>query len=399
MVEVYRALTIKVKLSRLPQDVRDSVVCFVRRFMGLCNLWVRGYTVYPPDIQRSVLSRITYLVDRSWLGTRPKKWFCKIAPPLDVGIRIGNERDCGQKVFIDVPGRVIRLRGFIPRKAITIPLSDSAIRYILERVKEGGKPKCALLRVDSRFLYIHIVFARPRPGKYSPETILAIDVNSWLYGISWGLIRNCRVVSLGREVPDIPYLERLYNHVIVLEKKLGRLRRLGLKGTYEYAKLNVERKACRSKLYRYLRDFCNRTVHKLVRKALRYRALIVIDPVPDVSIRQLVEEGLSKGFSKITLTYVRRFIKLLENQADWYGIPIIFKHLPSTVCPYCENKLIDIGNRRMRCTTCNIEVNRDYIPILHAAKQYEKLINNSKIDKTAREGGNTNEPRATEPPP
>jgi len=43
------------------------------------------------------------------------------------------------------------------------------------------------------------------------------------------------------------------------------------------------------------------------------------------------------------------FVKLLENQAKWYGIPLEKKRLPSTACPYCHVQLMENGYRRLRC--------------------------------------------------
>jgi putative transposase len=65
---------------------------------------------------------------------------------------------------------------------------------------------------------------------------------------------------------------------------------------------------------------------------------------------------------------VRRFIKILETQLRWYGVPYEFKRLPSRVCPECEVEMEELPGRRMKCPRCGLEEDRDKIPVLWALR-------------------------------
>jgi len=65
---------------------------------------------------------------------------------------------------------------------------------------------------------------------------------------------------------------------------------------------------------------------------------------------------------------VRRFIKILETQLGWHGVPCEFKRLPSKVCPNCEVGMEELPGRRVRCPGCGLEEDRDRIPVLWALK-------------------------------
>ena len=132
--------------------------------------------------------------------------------------------------------------------------------------------------------------------------------------------------------------------------------------------LDVEAQCARSKLYRYLRDYSQWLADKIARKALKHRSKVVIDNALEESWRDLLEEGLSRKEAKIYIAGVRRFIKILETQLRWHGVPYEFKRLPSRVCPNCEIEMEELPGRRMKCPRCGLEEDRDKIPILWALK-------------------------------
>ncbi len=94
----------------------------------------------------------------------------------------------------------------------------------------------------------------------------------------------------------------------------------------------------RSKIYRITRDKAYFLANKLVKKALKYRALLVIDDMTEESRRELLEEGLPRDVIKLLMSNLRRFVHQLETLTQWYGVPYELKRLPSTVCPMCGSK-------------------------------------------------------------
>jgi putative transposase len=121
-------------------------------------------------------------------------------------------------------------------------------------------------------------------------------------------------------------------------------------------------------MYRYLRGYSQWLANKIVRKALKHKSKVVIDRALEESWRELLEEGLTKCEAKIRMASVRRFIKILETQLKWHGVPYEFKRLPSRVCPNCEIEMEELPGRRMRCHICGLEEDRDKIPVLWALK-------------------------------
>jgi len=367
---VHRTLVVKYPLSRLSKEEREAVLKLMPRLDALGSLYARGYAVEPPDVSRRFINEFQYFREELAFSTPPKRWLAHVHPLLNCQIRLDNEKDRGEGVFIDLSRGVVKVRGFIHRRAIEIPLSDSAAKYIRQRIEEGAKAKLVRIWTDERCFYVAVTFEREVEVRQDVSAVLAVDVNSWRNGVSWGLIKDGRIASKDVERPNLRYIESLYEDLVKLERELGRLEGLGLKGSVEYTRLWRQAKAKHSKLYRYLKDFVDKLTHRLVKKAVKHSAKVVIDDVVEESRRELLEEGLPNGLVKLYLAYTRRFVKLLANQARWYGLPVVFKRLPSTICPACNVKLEQRGNRLMVCPNCGFSANRDEVPIYWASRLY-----------------------------
>jgi len=204
---------------------------------------------------------------------------------------------------------------------------------------------------------------------YQPSNyMLVIDVNAWKHGIAWGLIRDNMLIKWKPERPKLSEIEGLYNLSVRLSREYGRLKRLGLHRTPRGRKLRREIKRLRRKTYAKFRDYVQKLVHRLVRKALKHRAFVIIDDMIEESRRELLEEELSSGLRKLYLTYTRRFVKLLITQLEWYDIPYRLKRLPSTICPVCGHELTQEDGRVMVCTNCGFKAPRDKVPMYWAIK-------------------------------
>jgi putative transposase len=196
-----------------------------------------------------------------------------------------------------------------------------------------------------------------QPGDYT----LVVDVNSWRHGIAWTLVRDGKIASLGREELS---LDNLYHELLILEREYGKLKRLGLHETPEGKKLWREIKRKRRKLHATIRNMAQWLTAKLARKALKYRARVVIDSVLEESRRELIEERLPNGLAKVYLSGIKRFVRLLVNQLRWYGIPYEFRRLYSTICPKCGTKMKESHDRIMKCESCGFSTHRDLVPVV-----------------------------------
>jgi putative transposase len=339
-----------------------SVDCNILRLQALTNLAYRyrELEICPDDIPRTAC---TMLYKRSFdleFGARPKKWFARQWLPMTVqriqnGVRRG---DSGAPLVLDLDRGVMKLR-YVCHAEAPIP------RWVYDRIREGGDIVFAMLGLKDGIPAVMLVAER-FVEFYEPESLLPVDVNSWRHGIVWALIKNEGISSIGRERPDLGRVERWYSKVVKLEKHIGRLEKLGL----DDKNSQREGRRTRSKMYRYLRGYSQWLANKIVRKALKHKSKVVIDKALEESWRELLEEGLTKSESKIHMAGVRRFIRILETQLRWHGVPYEFKRLPSRVCPDCEIEMEELPGRKMRGPSCGLEEDRDKIPVLWALKLY-----------------------------
>jgi putative transposase len=342
-----------------------NVDCDIVRLQALTNLAYRykELKICPEDLPRTAC---TMLYKRNFdleFGTRPKKWFTRQWLPMTV-LRIQNgarRGDTGAPLVLDLDRGVMRLKSICYVEA-PIP------KWVYDRLEEGGDIVFAMLGLRDGVPAVVLVAER-YVEPYRPETLIVVDANSWRYGVAIAYVnRNRRIGEFYKSRPNLRLVDRLYRKAVKLWKLYGRLRRLGLHKTPEGRRAFRDLRRTTSRIYRVLRDHSQRSAGEVARKAVRLRAKVIIDNALEESWRDLLEEGLSRGKAKIYMVGVRRFIKILETQLKWYGVPYEFRRLPSRVCPNCEIEMEELPGRRMKCPRCRLEEDRDKIPVLWALK-------------------------------
>ncbi|MCG2880894.1 MAG: transposase, partial [Vulcanisaeta sp.] len=253
---------------RLPRDKCD--VDYMRRLMALANLAHRGFEVWVPDIPKTIQHQLygfKSYKNSLVFGTVPKRWFARTWVPLKT-LRIYSDGsmkgDRSAPVVLDFRSNVIRLRQVCknePRYVVELPMP----KWVIERIKEGGDVKYAMIGLKNDKPYLALVAERVvefyEPGEYK----LVVDVNSWNNGIAWSLIRDGSIIRWKPERPRLSEIEGLYDLSVRLGRKYGRLKRLGLHRTVEGERLWREIKRLRRKLYAKMRDYVQKLVHRLVR--------------------------------------------------------------------------------------------------------------------------------------
>jgi len=359
-------------LTKLPRDECD--IDYIERLMALANLAYRDYEVWVPDLPRTIQHQL-YGSFKNYmgslvLGTVPKRWFIRAWIPLKM-LRIYGDGsmkgDRGAPVVLDLENSVIEIR-WVCKNEVSIPMPDWVVNWIDERLREGGDVRFARIGLKDNEPYLALIAEREVEPYQPSEYRLVVDVNSWKYGISWGLIRNGRIVSYKQEGLNLGRYYGLYDELIRLARKYGELKRSGLHRTTEGRKLWRRIKAIHARLYAITRDKAYFLASKLVKKALRYRALLVIDDMSEESRRELLEEGLPRDVIKLLMSNLRRFVHQLETLAKWYGVPYEFKRLPSKVCPVCQHELTQEEGRTMVCENCGFKAPRDLVPMHWAIK-------------------------------
>jgi len=358
-------------LIRLPRDKCD--VKYIRRLMALTNIVYRDFEVWAPDLPKTIQHQLygfKSYKNSLVFGTAPKRWFVRAWVPLKA-LRVyadgSMKGDRNAPVVLDFRGNAIKLRQ-VCRNESGYSIEAPMPIWVIERVKEGGVIKFAMIGLENDEPYLALVAERVVEPYQPSNYMLAIDVNAWSNGVAWGLIRDGSIIRWKQERPRLSEIEGLYDLSVRLGRKYGRLKRLGLHKTVEGRRLWRNIKKVRRKIYAKLRDYAQKLVHRLVRKALRHKALVIIDDMIEESRRELIEEGLPTGLRKIYLAKTRRLVKLLTTQLQWYGVPYEFKRLPSTVCPVCQHELTQLPGRTMVCKNCGFKTPRDKIPMYWAMK-------------------------------
>jgi len=365
-VKAHRAILIK-----LPRDKCD--VDYVKRLMALANLAYRGYEVWVPDVPKRVQYQIygfkNYM--RSLVfGTTPKRWFVRTWVPLKV-MRVygdGSRRGATDAlVVLDFKKNVIKLHQVCknePGFVVEVPMP----KWVIERVKEGGDVRYAMIGLRNNEPYLALVAEREVEPYQSSGYILAIDVNSWRYGIAWGLIRNGKIVSFKQDGLNPQRIVSLYNQAVRRERKVGRLKRLGLGDEANAKRAGRMARRLRSRAYRLIRAEAVFLARKLTKKALRYKAMVVIDDVDWESLKELLIRKYGGRVGKLLLSGLKRFVKLLVTQLQWYGAPYEFRRLYSRKCPRCGHKLTQQRGRVMVCENCGFKAPRDIVPMYWVMK-------------------------------
>jgi putative transposase len=368
-MKAHRAL-----LAGLPRD--GCEIDYIEQLMALTNLAYRNHEVWVPDLPKTIQHQLygfKNYMGSLVLGTIPKRWFVRSWVPLKV-LRVYQDGsmkgDRKAPVILDFRNNVIEIR-WVCKNEVSMPMPDWVVNWIDERVREGGDVKFAMIGLKDDEPYLALIAER-EVGPFEPsEYKLVVDVNSWKYGISWGLIRNGRIVSYKQEGLNLGRYYGLYNEVVRLGRKYGELRRSGLHRTIEGRRLWKRIRAMHARLYAITRDKAYFLASKLVRKALKYRALLVIDDMTEESRRELLEEGLPRDVIKLLMSNLKRFIHQLETLAQWYGVPYEFRRLYSKKCPICEHELTQLPGRTMVCSNCGFKAPRDMVPMYWALTEME----------------------------
>ena len=360
-------------LVKLPKDKCD--VDYIRRLMALTNLAYHDFEVLVPDLPKNIQYQLYGLKNYKnslVFGATPKRWFAEAWIPL-VTLRVYTKDfkkgNTTAPVVLDFRNNIIKLRQ-VCRDELGFVVELPMPKWVVERVKEGGDVKYAMIGLKDGEPYLALV-AEHVVESYEPsDYMLVIDVNAWNNGIAWGLIRDGSIIRWKPERPRLSEIETLYSLSVRLSKKYGKLKRLGLHKTAEGKRLWREIKRVRRKLYAKMRNYVQKLVHRLVRKALRHKALVIIDDMIEESRRELLEEKIPSGLRKLYLVYTRKFVELLITQLEWYGVPYEFRRLPSTICPICRHELTQLPGRIMVCENCGFKAPRDLVPMYWALRGY-----------------------------
>ena len=222
--------------------------------------------------------------------------------------------------------------------------------------------------------FILYVFKRiPKPAKYIPKDILAVDINE-------------KYIVVGNNKFE-------YRIETALERALH----------YRQLAENLEKKYSSTRYNAWLR---RRSIRKRIRDFYKKAKNVIEDWVKKISYKIVMSSkqnhyavaredltDLVENLRKIPKDHKVRLLMLsyrkLEFWIDWqtekHGVPIIViePNGTSSICPNCGSKLKESNRRIMKCVNCGLEDDRDSIAILNIEKKALSKIGGSLTTPTA----------------
>jgi putative transposase len=194
-----------------------------------------------------------------------------------------------------------------------------------------------LMYKDGKFFLM--IFKRvPRPSKYTPKGVLAVDVNKKEIVFGNGTIEERRETAIERALHYKKLAEKLqqkysFSKYNAWLRRKGILRRIG----------HFHRKACN-----IIEDWAKKTSREIAELAKRHQYAVARE---DLSYRKL-------SF-------------WIDWQCEKLGVPIIpvEPKQTSSTCPNCSSRLKGNGYRRLKCPRCGLEEDRDRVAVLNIEKR------------------------------
>jgi len=213
----------------------------------------------------------------------------------------------------------------------------------------------------------------PKPVKYVARGVLAVDVNE----------KHIVVGNSKTEHRFETAVEKAlhYKHLAEeLQKKYSSpkynawLRRRGIRDRIRYF---------HKKTRNIVEDWAKKVSYKIVALAKRHQYAVAREDLTNL-IESLRELPKQHRVGLIILSY-RRLEQWIDWQCEKNGVPLIVvdPKNTSTTCPRCNTKLNENGYRKMKCSRCGFEANRDTVAVLNIEKRALEMMGGSLTTPTA----------------
>ena len=381
-------LTVKMRVSPEPEN-QQAVLDLMRRYRDALNYSVRAiiasralslskaHRLLYSDLREryglpSVIAHDCYreaiAIAKSWLRN-PRKG----NKPTVKSLRMWLTHELGYRV----KGNYVELAGGYRLRIIGYD----------RRYDDFPSREARLVFRDGRF-DLYVTKRAPRPAKYAPKGVLAIDVNE-------------RQIVVGNSSVE----QRMETPV---ERAL-RYRRLAerLQRKYSSPKYNAWRRrgGVRRRIRHFHRkardiieDWARRTAHIIVSLARQGQLAVAREDLTGLveSLRELPKDHRT---ALIMLGY-RRLAFWIDWQAEKGGVPlfVVDPADTSSTCPRCGAKLVEVGYRRLRCPRCGLEADRDSIAVLNIKGRALSQMGGSLATPTAPQVTDVSPNRWGEPP-
>jgi len=227
----------------------------------------------------------------------------------------------------------------------------------------------------------------PRPRKYPPRGVLAVDVNEKQI-----VVGNSRL-----EYRFKTPIERALHYKQLAES---------LQKKYSSPRCNawLRRRGVRRRVSRYhakarriVEDWVKKTSHRIVVLARQHQYAVAREDLTGLveNLRKLPREH---KISLLILSY-RKISEWIDWQTEKHGVPsmAVEPKGTSTKCPRCSSKMRENGYRVFKCLRCGFEADRDTVAILNIEKRALTQMGGSLTTPTAPQMTDVDPNRCGEP--
>jgi len=240
---------------------------------------------------------------------------------------------------------------------------------------------------DGRF-DLYVTKRVPRPAKYAPKGVLAVDINEGRVVVGNSHVEIRVETPVERALRYRRLAERLQEKYSS-PKYNAWLRRSGIRRRVRH----FHRKA-----RNIIEDWARKTSHMIISLARQGQLAVAREDLTGLmeSLRKLPKGHRT---ALIALGY-RRLGYWIDWQAEKNGVPlfVVDPADTSSTCPRCSTKLVEVGHRRLRCPRCGLEADRDTIAILNIEGRALSKMGGSLTSPTAPQMTDVNPNRWGEPP-
>jgi IS605 OrfB family transposase len=211
---------------------------------------------------------------------------------------------------------------------------------------------------DGRF-DLYVTKRVPRPAKYAPKGVLAVDINEGRV-----VVGNSRV-EIRVETP----VERALRYRRLAERLQGKYSSTRYNAWLRRSGIRRRVRSFHRKARNIIEDWARRTSHMIISLARQGQLAVAREDLTGLieSLRKLPKDHRT---ALLALGY-RRLAFWVDWQAEKGGVPLLVVDPAgtSTTCPRCGTKLVEVGYRRLRCPRCGLEADRDTIAVLNIERR------------------------------
>jgi IS605 OrfB family transposase len=208
-------------------------------------------------------------------------------------------------------------------------------------------------------MYLMVAKQIPKPEKYQPEGVLAVDVNERQVVVGNSRVEERIETPIDRALRYKELAERLQRKYSASSYSAW-LRRRGIRRRVAH----FHRKA-----KNVLEDWARKASCRIAKAAGQMKYAVAREDLTHLvnALRRLPK---SHKTALLALGY-RRLGFWLDWQAEKRGVPIVAVEPrgTSTTCPRCGAKLRETGHRWMRCVKCGFEGDRDTVAVINIERR------------------------------